>query len=175
MAGWRWALAHGVDPRQSVIVGDSAGGGLALATLVALRDAGEPLPAAGVAMSPWVDLEGLGDSAATKAHLDPVVNPDALAGMGQAYLQGQDPRSPYASPLYAELAGLPPLLIQVGTHEVLLDDSVRFAWKAEAAGVDVTLEVEDEMVHVWQIFSSFLPEGKAAIERIGEFIRKHAN
>ena len=92
--------------------------------------------------------------------------------MTQAYLQGQDPRSPYAAPLHADLTGLPPLLIQVGTHETLLDDSVRFAEKAEAAGIDVTLEVEDEMVHVWQLFSSFLPEGRAAIERIGEFVRK---
>lgn len=170
---WRWALSNGVAPERAVIAGDSAGGGLTLAALVALRDAGDPLPAAAVALSPWVDMEALGESMVSKAELDPVVGKDGLMMMAEAYLQGQDARSPLAAPLYADLSGLPPLLVQVGTHETLHDDSVRFAEKAKAAGVDVTLDVVDEMVHVWQVFSSFLPEGREAIERMGEFVRKH--
>jgi acetyl esterase/lipase len=172
-AAYRWLLRQGMEPHRVVIAGDSAGGGLAIATLVALRDAGDPLPAAGVCLSPWVDLEGLGESMTTKVDLDPLIERENLVKMGRLYLGEFDPRTPLAAPLYADLGGLPPLLIQVGTAEALLDDATRVAEKASAAGVDVTFEPWDDMIHVWQIFASMLPEAREAIDRIGEFIRKH--
>jgi len=172
-AAYRWLVSTGVDPSRLVIAGDSAGGGLTVATLVALRDGGDPLPAAGVCLSPWVDLEGLGESMMTKADLDPMVRPEHLLDAAKAYLAGAHPRTPLAAPLYADLTGLPPLLIQVGTAEVLLDDATRLAERARSAGVDVMLEPWDDMIHVWQAFSVMLPEGQQAIDRIAEFIRKH--
>lgn len=170
VAAYRWLLANGAQPETTVIAGDSAGGGLTIATLVALRDAGEPLPAAGVALSPWVDLEGTGNSMSANSGADPIVQKDGLQGMAQAYLAGADPRTPLAAPLYADLAGLPPLLIQVGTAETLLDDATRIAAKAKTAGVDVMLEPWQDMIHVWQLFP--VPEADAAIEQIGQFIRQ---
>ncbi len=172
-AAYRWLLAQGIDPKRVVVAGDSAGGGLTVATLVALRDGGEALPAAGVCLSPWVDLEGSGESMTTRAHLDPMVTCEMIQMMGQIYLGGKDPRTPLAAPLHADLTGLPPMLIQVGTAETLYDDATRLAERARAAGVTVTLEPWDEMIHVWQIFARELPEGQAAIERIGEFVREH--
>jgi acetyl esterase/lipase len=171
MAAYRWLLAQGCDPRRLSIAGDSAGGGLTVATLVALRDAGAPLPAAGVCMSPWVDLEGIGESMLARAELDPMVDRNGLLHMAALYLNGVDPRTPLAAPLYADLRGLPPLLIQVGTAETLLDDATRIAARARAADVDVTLEVWDDMIHVFQAFAGMLPEGQEAVDRIGEFIR----
>jgi epsilon-lactone hydrolase len=170
-AAYRWLLGIGVAPSRMVIGGDSAGGGLTVATLVALRDAGQPLPAAGVCLSPWVDLEGVGESMATKAAVDPMVQRDPLRKMAAMYLAGQDPRTPLAAPLYADLSGLPPLLIQVGTAETLLDDSIRLAERARKAGVAVSLETWEDMIHVWQAFASLLPEGQQAIERIAAFIK----
>ncbi len=172
-AAYRWLLSTGVDPARVVIAGDSAGGGLTVATLVALRDAGDPLPAAAVCLSPWVDMEGLGESMTTKADLDPMIQPGDIQEGAKAYLGGADPRTPLAAPLYADLTGLPPLLIHVGSSETLLDDSTRLAQRAKAAGVDVNLQVWDEMIHVFQFFAAMLPEGQQAIDRIGEFIRKH--
>jgi monoterpene epsilon-lactone hydrolase len=172
-AAYRWLLGSGVNPARMVIAGDSAGGGLTVATLVALRDAGEPLPAAGVCQSPWVDLEGIGDSMTTKADVDPMVQRERLVQLAQCYLAGADPQTPLAAPLYADLHGLPPLLVQVGTAETLLDDATRLADRARAAGVEVSLEPWDDMIHVWQLFAPMLPEGQQAIERIGDFIRKH--
>jgi acetyl esterase/lipase len=170
---YRWLLETGSNPKRMAIAGDSAGGGLTVATLVALRDAGVPLPAAAVCLSPWVDLEGIGESMTTKAAVDPMVQREPLLRMASMYLAGQDPRTPLAAPLYADLRGLPPLLIQVGTAETLLDDSVRLAERARAAGVQVTLEPWEDMIHVWQAFAAMLPEGQQAIERIGEFLRQH--
>jgi acetyl esterase/lipase len=170
---YRWLLSAGVDPARVVIAGDSAGGGLTVATLVALRDAGDPLPAAAVCLSPWVDMEALGESMTTKAEADPSVRREDVLEGAQAYLNGADPRTPLAAPLYADLTGLPPLLIQVGTAEVLLDDSTRLAERARSAGVDVTLEPWDDMIHVWQSVAAILPEGQQAIDRIGEFVREH--
>jgi len=170
---YRWLLKNGVEPGRIVIAGDSAGGGLTVAALVALRDAGDAPPAAGVCLSPWVDMEGIGESWTTKAQADPIDKPEALLEMAKAYLGGANPRTPLAAPLYADLAGLPPMLIHVGTAEVLLDDSVRLAKRARAAGVDVTLEQWEDMIHVWHFFGSILPEGQQALDRIGEFIRKH--
>ena len=173
LAAYRWLLARGVAPGRLAIAGDSAGGGLTVATLVALRDTGLPLPAAGVCLSPWVDLEGVGDSMTTKADVDPMVQRDGLLKMAAAYLAGESPRTPLAAPLYANLSGLPSLLIQVGTAETLLDDATRLAERARKAGVAVTLDPWEDMIHVWQAFAPMLPEGQQAIERIGEFIRGH--
>lgn len=172
-AAYRWLVASGIQPARIAIGGDSAGGGLTLATMMALRDAGEPVPAAGVCLCPWVDLEGTGASMTTKAAEDPFVRQDMIQFMAQQYLGDRDRRMPLASPLYADLQGLPPLLIQVGSAEVLLDDATRIADRAKAAGVQADLEVWDEMIHIWQIFAPVLPEGQHAIERLGGFIREH--
>ena len=172
-AAYRWLLSTGADPARIVIAGDSAGGGLTMATLVTLRDAGDPLPAAAVCLSPWVDMEGLGESMTTKAEADPMVSREDILDGAKAYLGAADPRTPLAAPLYADLRGLPPLLIHVGTAETLLDDATRLAERAKSAGVDVTLEPWDDMIHVWQLMAAMLPEGQQAIDRIGEFIREH--
>lgn len=170
-AAYRWLLDADHASGDLAIAGDSAGGGLTIATLVALRDRGQPLPAAGVCLSPWVDLEGIGESMTTCAELDPMVQRDHLVRMAKFYLGSHDPRTPLAAPLYADLSGLPPLLIQVGTAETLLDDSNRIAERARKAGVDVTLEVWDDMIHVFQAFAMMLPEGQQAIDKIGEYLR----
>jgi len=174
VTAYRWLLAEGADPARLVIAGDSAGGGLTVAALVALRDAGEPLPAAGVCISPWVDMEGLGESMTSRAEVDPMIQREMMLQSAKAYLAGADPRSPLAAPIYADLKGLPPLLVHVGTSETLLDDSTRLAERARAAGVDVTLEAWDQMIHVWHFFAAMLPEGQQAIDRIGEYIRERA-
>ncbi len=170
-AAYRWLLAQGLSPKRIAIAGDSAGGGLTIATLVALRDAGETLPAAGVCLSPWVDLEGIGDSMTSRAELDPMVKKDGLVQLATLYLGGKHPRTPLAAPLYADLSGLPPLLILVGTWETLLDDASRIAERARKAGVAVTYEPAEGMIHVWQLFASMLDEGQQSIERIGEYVR----
>jgi epsilon-lactone hydrolase len=173
LTAYRWLIAGGTDPRQVVISGNSSGGGLALAALVALRDAGDPLPGAAVALSPWTDLDLAGESLRTRAAADVMLTPDGAREAADWYLAGQDPRHPYASPLYADLRGLPPILIQAGDAEILRDDSARFAVAAQAAGVDVTLEIWDEMPHVWHAFAGLLPEADQAVERIGAWLREH--
>lgn len=170
VAAYRWLLDRGLTPERLVIAGDSAGGGLTVATCVALRDAGVPLPGAGVCISPWVDLTCSSSTYATKAERDPVVRPERVAEMARLYLGERDPKMPLASPLFADLGGLPPLLIHVGSEEVLLDDAVQLAAQARAAGVDAILEVWDEMVHVWHWFLPMLDEAQAAIDRIGAFV-----
>jgi acetyl esterase/lipase len=174
VAGYRWLLAQGVDPARLVIGGDSAGGGLTLATLQRLREAGDALPAAAVLLSPWTDLEGAGESIKTRREADPMIDPAGMPEMARLYHRDEDVRNPLVSPLHADFTGLPPMLIQVGDAEVLLDDSTRVAERAEAAGVDVTLEVNDEMIHVFQFFAPLLPEAVAAIARIGQFAKSHA-
>ncbi len=171
LTAYRFLLGGGADPAAIAIAGDSAGGGLTLATLVALRDAGDPLPAAAVAMSPWTDLALTGESLVTRADVDVMIKPDGMREDAETYLAGADPRHPYASPLYADLHGLPPILIHVGDAEVILDDSTRFAAKARAAGVDITLEVWDQMPHVFQAFAGLLPESDQAVERIGGWLQ----
>jgi epsilon-lactone hydrolase len=170
LTAYRFLVSGGTDPKEIAIAGDSAGGGLGLATLVALRDAGDPLPAAAVAMSPWTDLALTGDSLRTRADVDVMIKPSGTESAA-TYLAGADPRHPYASPLYADLQALPPILIHVGDAEVILDDSTRFAAQARNAGVDVTLEVWPEMPHVWHAFAGLLPESDEAIERIGGWLR----
>jgi acetyl esterase/lipase len=171
VAAYRWLLDRAIAPSRIVVAGDSAGGGLTVATLLALRDAGVPLPAAGVCISPWTDLTGSGVSYRTRADVDPIVKREGIDGMATAYLAGKDPKTPLASPLFAELRGLPPLLIHVGDDEVLLDDAVQLAERARKAGVDATLDVSDKMIHVWHWFFPMLDEGQAAIDRIGEFVK----
>jgi monoterpene epsilon-lactone hydrolase len=173
-AAYRWLLAQGYKPGKIVISGDSAGGGLTLATLLALRDAGTPLPAAAVPISPWADLEGTGASIETRAAADPMVDKAGLLRMAQMYTGDSDPKNPLISPIYADYKGLPPMLIQVGDAEILLDDSTRVAERARAAGIKVELEAWPEMFHVWHVFAKILPEGQQAIDRIGEYVRAHA-
>jgi acetyl esterase/lipase len=175
LRAYRWLLASGVAPTRLTIAGDSAGGGLVLATLLALRDAGDPLPAAAVCLSPWADLEGTGDSAQEGAVDDPLIPVEGLKGMGQLYLAGADARDPRASPLHGDYRGLPPLLIQVGTREVLLDDARRVAERARAAGVNVHLECEEGLIHVWPLFGAGVPESREAVERIGAFVAERAS
>jgi acetyl esterase/lipase len=170
VAAYRWLLATGIDPAQIVVSGDSAGGGLALGSLVALRDAGEPMPAAVVLLSPWTDLALTGESLRTRADVEMMIKPAGMPETAGLYLAGADPCHPYASPLYAELTGIPPLLIHVGDAEVIRDDSTRLAARARAAGVPVTIEVWDEMPHVFPAFAGFLPEADQAIEQIGRWL-----
>jgi acetyl esterase/lipase len=167
-----YMLASGVKPAQSAVAGDSAGGGLTVATLLALRDARTPLPAAGVCLSPWLDLTMSGASIQSKAAIDPMVQGEDLQRMATAYLGAADAKQPLASPLFADLRGLPPLLVHVGTAEVLLDDATRFAERARAADVNVTLEEWDDMIHVWHAFAFILPEARQALERVGAFLRR---
>lgn len=173
LAAYSWLLDGGQDPKQLIIAGDSAGGGLALATMISVRNQGLPLPAAAVLISPWVDLAGTGATLDTLQARDPVVQKAGLLDMATYYLGERDPRTPLASPLYADLTGLPPLLIQVGTEEVLLDDSLRLNHRAREQGVSTTLEVWDEMIHVWHFFHPQLQEGREAIGRVGDYIREH--
>jgi monoterpene epsilon-lactone hydrolase len=172
LAAYRWLIASGTPARQVVISGDSSGGGLALAVLVALRDAGDPLPGTAVVMSPWTDLDLKGESLRSRADVDVLLTPEGAREAADWYLAGQDARHPYASPLYADLHGLPPMLIQAGDAEILRDDATRFAAAAQAAGVDVTLEIWPEMPHVWHAFAGLLPEADQAVERIGRWLRE---
>ena len=168
-AAYRWLLAQGIPASGLVIAGDSAGGGLTLGSLVALRDAGDPFPAAAVCLSPLTDLELTGASAHADID-DPMVDRDGTRLMAEAYLQGANARDPRASPLHADFTGFPPLLIEVGTREILLDDARRVAQRAREAGVEVTLEEGEALTHVWQMHPH-LPESVASLERIARFIR----
>ncbi len=171
-AAYEWLLDNGHAPGEIIIAGDSAGGGLAMALLVHLRDKGKPLPALAICLSPWTDLAGAGQSLQTRAKADIILDAGNLSKSAQAYLGGADPRAPLASPLYADLKGLPPLLIQVGSDEILLSDSTELAERAKGAGVNVTLEVWEPMQHDWHFAASFVPEGRQAIARIGEFVEQ---
>ncbi|MHA1987601.1 MAG: alpha/beta hydrolase [Promethearchaeota archaeon] len=173
VAAYRWLIdEEGIDPQNIVISGDSAGGGLTAATLLKIRDNGITLPAGGVLISPWTDLDLTGDSVKTKRRIDPLLDASGLCFMSNLYIKDDDPKNPYISPLYADLNGLPPLLIQVGSAELLLDDSTRFSEKAKSAGVDVLIEVWEDMIHVFQALALWAPEGMQAIEKIGKFIQK---
>jgi monoterpene epsilon-lactone hydrolase len=171
VAAYRWLLDRGHAPGHLAIAGDSAGGGLTLATLVALRDAGLPQPAGAVPLSPWTDMEGTGESMTSRADFDLLVGRDGLKIMADHFLAGSDPRHPHASPLHADLAGLAPIYIQVGDHETLLDDSTRFAARAEAAGLDVRIDVFPEMQHVFQFSAGNVPEADEALARIAGWLR----
>jgi len=170
---YEFLLGAGIPPDRIGFAGDSAGGGLTFATLCSVRDRGLPRPAAAVAISPWTDLECNSETVASRADVDPMCTEVGLKRMADWFLAGQDARDPLASPLHADLAGLPPILVHVGDHEVLLDDSRRIAARAAEAGVDVTLEVWPEMVHVWHVFVGLVPESDAAVSRVGEFLDRH--
>lgn len=166
-----WLREQGFDHRTLAFAGDSAGGNLALCTLLRLRDAGFGLPCAAVLMSAWTDLSASGASYATRADQDPIHQRWMIQGMAEAYLAGNaDPTDPRVSPLRADLKGLPPLLLQVGDHETVLDDSRDFAYLAEAAGVDARLEVYERMIHVFQQFLDELPEAAAALGSAADFL-----
>ena len=171
LTSYRWLLKRGIDSQSIALAGDSAGGGLTIAALIAIRDGGDPLPACASSISPWVDMEALGESMLTKAPEDPMVQKAALAMIAPLYLNGADPRSPLAAPLYADLSGLPPVLIQVGSAETLLDDATRLASAIEQAGGQADLEVWDEMIHVWHLFAPMLDKGQEAIEGMVAFMR----
>jgi acetyl esterase/lipase len=173
VSAYRWLLSEGFDPAKISVAGDSAGGGLTVAALVQIRYVGLPMAGAGVCISPWVDMEGTGDSVVSKAEEDPMVEKEGLVFMAGTYLAGADPRAPLAAPLYADLHELPPLLIQVGSAEILLDDANRLTERARKAGVEVELNVWEDMIHVWHMFAPILPEGQQAIAQAGEFIKKH--
>ena len=173
VAAYRWLLRQGYAPGRIAVAGDSAGGGLTVAALVQLRYYGLPTPGAAVCFSPWVDLEGIGDSMTGNVGKGDMVEREGLLFMAGAYLNGANPRAPLAAPLYADLRGLPPTLIQAGGIETLLDDAVRLADQARAAGVDVELDVWEDMIHVWQLFAPLLPEGRQALGQAGAFIKKH--
>ncbi len=168
---YHWLQAAGVDPSQIILAGDSAGGGLALSTMLSLRDGAEPLPAGAVCISPWTDLALTGKSMQSKAKVDPIMSPGVLQKYARSYAGDHELSSPLISPHYANLQGLPPLLIQVGTDEILLEDATRLAEKARATGVDVILQIWDEMFHVFPIVS-FLPETKKAVRQMAEFIAR---
>lgn len=167
---YRWLLDKGHAPERIAIAGDSAGGGLTMATLLAARAEGLPMPAAAALISPWTDLTCATESYVSKAEADPMITPENIRETAATYLAGANARDPLASPNLADLAGLPPLFIQVGTDEVLLDDSRNLAKRAREAGCDVDLEVSDGMIHVWHAFYQMLPEGEEAIERMGAYL-----
>jgi len=171
LAAYRWLLEQGIEPGHVVVAGDSAGGGIAVALLLKARDEGLLLPAAGVLMSPWVDLAMTGESLTTRADVDVRQDPAGTGWCAKQFLAGHDPRDPYASPLYADLTGLPPLYIQAGDWDTLVDDSLRLADKAQHAGVEVRLDLFPEMLHAHQIFAGNMPEADDAVARIGEYVR----
>jgi acetyl esterase/lipase len=169
---YRWLIDAGVDPGRLVVGGDSAGGGLTLAMLTLLRDAGDPLPAATFLLSPWTDLAGTGETMVTKAEEDPWLDPTQMPAASRAYLGDADPMDPLASPLFADLSGLPPMLVQVGTAEIVLDDSRRLAAAAREAGTEVVLDEWEDQIHVFQVFAPYIPQARPAIHQIGLFIRQ---
>ncbi|WP_371476493.1 alpha/beta hydrolase [Kitasatospora sp. NBC_00315] len=171
LAAYRALLDAGIAPENIAVAGESAGAGLAMATLIAARRAGLPQPAAALLLSPWIDLTQSGDSITAKADVDPSMTGRALSVRAVDYLNGADPRTDLASPLFADLSGLPPLLIQAGSHEVLLDDALRLAAKAASDNVDVSLDVVAGAPHVFQAFAAVLDEAAAALDRAAAFLR----
>ncbi len=170
-AAYQWLLDQGADARRIAVMGNSAGGGLVFSLMLRLRDEGVPLPGAAVALSPWTDLALTGRSLKLNANADPLLNAEDPPQFVADYLAGIDPRTPYASPLYGDPAGLPPTIIQVGSDEVLRDDAVRMADRMREAGCEVELEIWPRMPHVWHALAPLIPEARRAIERIGSFVR----
>ncbi len=168
LAAYHWLIDQGYAASRIMIAGDSAGGGLALAILLSLRDSGELLPAGAVAISPWTDLASTGESVQTKAQVDVVLRSDTLESYAQIYAGEHDLKSPLISPLYADMHGLPPLLIQAASDEILLDDATRLAARTRGAGVSVTLRIWPGMFHVFPLLP-FIREAKEAVEQIAEF------
>jgi acetyl esterase/lipase len=172
LTAYRWLLAQGTRPAEIVIAGDSAGGGLAVATALALCDAVESVPAAVVCLSPWADLTHQGQSHLTNAAAEAVLKTEVLQEWASCYTDAANLRNPLVSPVYADFQGFPPLLIQVGSEEILLDDARLLAEKARAGGVDVTLRVWPDLWHVWPALGNLIPESRQAFEEIRQFIEK---
>ncbi|MEM7115509.1 MAG: alpha/beta hydrolase [Chloroflexota bacterium] len=171
LTAYRWLLENGIEPQNIAFVGDSSGGGLALSALVALRDAGDPLPKTAVCLCPWVDLTLTEDSLQTNSDSDPLLSVARLQRFANLYLDEADPQTPLASPLYAELTNLPSLLIHTGTADLLHSDAQRLDAKAKAANLDVTFTAWEEMIHVWHAFAAFLPEAQEALTEVGTFLQ----
>jgi acetyl esterase/lipase len=171
VAAYRYLLDSGIRPNRIALAGDSAGGGLVVGAMLAIRESGLPLPACGWCISPWVDMEALGHSFIDRAETDPTVQKETILMMANLYLSGANPRHPHAAPIYGDLRGLPPLLIQVGAVETLLDDSIALARKAGTADVPVDLQIWPEMIHIWHIFHPMLTSGRRAIAAGGSFVR----
>ena len=170
---YEWLIKEkGINPDKIVIAGDSAGGGLTLAVLIKLRDDKKDLPAAAVCLSPCTDLALTGDSVKTKEKEELMLTETEIKQAAKLYLKNNDNKNPLASPLYADMKGLPPIMLQTGTEEILLDDTTRFVEKAMKAGVEVTSDIWSGMWHVFQIYGNLMPESKKAIEKIGEFIQE---
>jgi monoterpene epsilon-lactone hydrolase len=172
LSAYRWLLDQGVAPGELIVAGDSSGGCLALSLLVCLRDLGLPQPALGICLSPVTDLSQGGESYARNARSDLMLERGHVAWWFGLYLDGHDPCDPQVSPLYADLHGLPPLLIQVGSAEILLSDSLRLAEQARLSGVQVTLEIQEGGQHVQQLLAGFLPEARQSIAHIGRFVEE---
>ena len=170
-AAYEGLLAQGIAPAQIALAGESAGGGLAVAALIALREADVPLPSCGYLMSPYVDLTLSGETLAEKWELDPLLTPDGLRARVPDYVAGADAADPYISPIFGDLRGLPPLLIQVGSHEVLLSDALRLAGRAAKSDVAVTLDVTPGVPHVFQAYAGVLDEAGAALDRASDFLK----
>ena len=168
---YRWLLAHGTQPEHIVLAGDSAGGGLSLALLQVVRDQHLPMPAGAVLLSPWTDLVGTVESRTTRDAVDPIFSGRMINFLANFYAGTEEKHNPLLSPIYADLHGFPPLLIEVGNDEVLLDDSLHLAEHARAAQVSVELTVWDDIWHVFQLYASVLPEGRQSLENMGKFIR----
>ena len=173
VTAYKWLLEKGYEPENIIIAGDSAGGGLTLTTLLYIKDNHLPMPATAVCLSPLTDLEGKGDSFWKNDEKDPMIPPEGVLNAGRIYALTTDLDDPYVSPVHADFTGFPPLLIQVGTDEVLLDDSVRVKKKAEKQGVEVHLEVWKDMFHVFQFAHKYIPESKAAIAKIALHIQHY--
>ncbi|MBO0705105.1 MAG: alpha/beta hydrolase [Candidatus Dormibacteraeota bacterium] len=172
VTAYRWLLQQGYRPEHIATCGDSAGGGLCTSMVVKLRDEGDPLPAAIMPLSPWYDMEMLGETLESRQDKDLLVQREILQSMATTFLgEAGSARDPLANPLYADPTGLPPMLIQVGDHETLLDDAQRFAARAREKGVDVTVEVYPEMQHVFQFLAGRAPEGDQAVKRLAEWVR----
>lgn len=174
LAAYDWLVGQGVPAHRIALAGDSAGGGLAVSTMLALKTRGTALPAAAVLMSPWTDMTVSGASYETRAKADPIHQRAMIETLARTYLgRGGDPADPLASPIHGDLSGLPPLLVQVGGRETLLDDAVVLAERAKAAGVAATLEIYDGMIHVFQLYRSELAEAREALEHVCAFLRRH--
>lgn len=170
---YRWLLSHGYQSKDILISGDSAGGGLCVAAVLALREQGDKLPAAVICMSPWADLTMQGRTHITNSKTEAMLNVDSLREWSLAYANKQNLNNPLVSPVFADFHDFPPLLIQVSKDEVFLDDAIALAEKARSAGVDVTLKVWDGLWHVWQVVGDSIPESKMAFEEVGVFVRSH--
>jgi monoterpene epsilon-lactone hydrolase len=171
-AAYQWLLNAGNPAEGIAMIGDSAGGGLVLAALLMLRDQGIPLPACAVCICPWIDLTCSGESWQTNAKADLMVEGTNLCSCAELYLHGSDPKNPLASPIFADLHGLPPIYIQVGSDEVLLSDATQFSQLAEAASGEMRLEVWQDMQHLWQLATQYLPESRQAVQKIGDYLRE---